>query len=332
MSRRLPHGTLSNEAALRAAGPILTADLEDGGLFTPEQSKEFFLLAFEEDEFGSQHRVELRKARTGEIDRLFIQPRQMRRRTENVDSGFRAKPSHSKVEYSLQGTTIPFEITEESLNYNIEEEGYEDTVVARFAERFGLDAIDLGFNGDTAFVGDDSDFLNTKDGWLKEITANGNNTDGSGTNSGNIHHDHFFKAVESLPERHRSRLNKMAWVGSMNLQVNYMKFLAKRATTGGDASLGGQGPWKTPLGLPWISTPSLFNAGDGTNETMLLVDPRNLITVMRNEVIIRSTAEGRQAVMQNKRFYAIHADVDFIIEEVEAVAQVTDLNHSTPFS
>ena len=327
-----PIGTLSNDAALRAAGPILTSDLEDGGLFTPEQSRMFFLLAFEEDEFGSLHRVELRTARTGEIDRLFIAPRQMRKRTENVDTGFRAKPQHSKVEYSLQGTTIPFEITEETLTYQIEEEGYEDTVVERFASRFGLDSVDLGFNGDVDAVGADADFLNTKDGWLKEIAANGNNVDGSGTNSGNIHHDHFFKAVEALPARHRSRLDKMMWVGSKNLQVNYMKFLAKRATTGGDASLGGEGPWRKPIGQGWITTPSLFNAGDGTTETLLLVDPQNLITVMRNEVIIRSSSEGREAVQQNKRFYAIHADLDFIIEEVEAVARINNLNHTTPFS
>ena len=59
--------------------------------------------------------------------------------------------------------------------------------------------------------------------------------------------------------------------------------------------------------------------------TIHLTDPRNLIVVNTYSVQIRKTTEGREAIMQDKRFYVVHLDYDPIIEELDATAIVKGL-------
>ena len=40
---------------------------------------------------------------------------------------------------------------------------------------------------------------------------------------------------------------------------------------------------------------------------------------------IRKTTEGKEAIMQDKRFYVCHLDYDPIIEELDATAIITGL-------
>ncbi|KAG2862858.1 hypothetical protein PC114_g28177 [Phytophthora cactorum] len=51
-------------------------------------------------------------------------------------------------------------------------------------------------------------------------------------------------------------------------------------------------------------------------------------------MIIRKTTEGKAAVTEDKRFYATHADGDFIFEEPDKLAQEQDFtvedNHDEP--
>ncbi len=309
--------------AVRAAGPQTTGDLAGtAGIMNAEQSTKFFLLAFEQDDFGPLHRVEMRVSRTGEIDRLFVASRQIRRRVEDVDDGYRAKTTLSAVPYALVGLRLPFDLTEETLKYNIEREGYEDTVVERMAARFGLDMQDLHWNGNPAApAGPDQLFLNINNGWLNQISTSavGQVLDGSLTNAGDLAPEHFILAFKLLPERHRSRSQSMRWMMTKGMFINYVNTLKDRATPAGDLALIGQGPAMSPLGIAIVISPYM-----GTN--VVLGDPRNFISVMRDEVIIRSTKEGREAIHQNKRLFAIHADTDPIIEEIEAISLIETLN------
>ena len=65
------------------------------------------------------------------------------------------------------------------------------------------------------------------------------------------------------------------------------------------------------------------------DDKLLLVDPKNLIVVNTYDMKIRKTTEGKDAVMQDKRFYVIHFDFDTIVEELDAAAIVTNLNALT---
>ena len=308
---------MANHEALRA---IETGDLVGNGLLNPDQRDEFYDMVMEVSPFWAQHRMEIRKARTGQIDRMFIAGRKLRKRNENQDANTNSKPDLSSVDYALVGVTVDFDITEESIRYNIEGEGFARKLVTRFAQRFALDVEDLHWNGDeaTAVSDPDYDFLKINDGWLKDIGANGITVDGSTINGGSLSKAHLFAAIDALPERYAQRLNEYAWLMTTRTRISYEEYLTDRATAAGDVVLVGQSQSLTPLGIKIIESPYLSN-------NIVLANPRTFISVMSAEVIIRTTTEGREAIRQNKRLYAMHADTDPIIEEVEGVVVITSL-------
>ena len=62
---------------------------------------------------------------------------------------------------------------------------------------------------------------------------------------------------------------------------------------------------------------------------IMLTDPKNLIVINTYDMRIRKTTEGKEAIMQDKRFYVIHFDFDTIIEEIDATAIITNLKALT---
>ena len=62
-----------------------------------------------------------------------------------------------------------------------------------------------------------------------------------------------------------------------------------------------------------------------SDDKILLTDPQNLITVNTYGIIIRKTVEGKEAIMNDKRFYVVHLDFDTIIEELDATAIITNI-------
>ncbi len=313
--------TMTNAEALRA---IETSDLAGNGLLSPDQRTEFYKMMQESSNFWPRHRVEVRRAKTGQIDRFFVAGRKLRKRTENVDANVNAKPTLSAVEYALVGVTIDFDITEETLQYGIEGEGFANTVINAMAMRFGSDVEDLHWNGlgdDAEPDADDYDFLKINEGWLAKIVTGGNVVDGSTINGGSISKAHLFAAIQMLLERYKQRLDQYVWIMTSSMKIDYEEYLTDRATSAGDAVLIGQAQADTPLGIPIVTSPYL-----GLN--IVLCNPMTLISTMSGDVTIRSTTEGREAIRQNKRLYAIHADTDPIIEEVEGVVVIQTLTIS----
>ncbi|MEB9608286.1 major capsid protein, partial [Bacillus cereus] len=88
-----------NNKQILKAGTTTTNDVTSG-LLNPEQSKKFLQQTFEATVLGKLIRTETRKAKTGEIDKIGIGSRIIRKKTENTDDGHRVKPKFDKVEYA----------------------------------------------------------------------------------------------------------------------------------------------------------------------------------------------------------------------------------------
>ncbi|MDR1408847.1 MAG: phage major capsid protein [Oscillospiraceae bacterium] len=306
------------------------------GLLNPEQSREFIRQAFEKTALGGVIRRVMRTSRTGEIDKIGIAGRILRKKVENIDAtssggapvpdaatgqitGYRAKPNYSSVPYACTAVRLPWEVTEEALRENIEGESLEATISALMATQVGVDLEDLLLNGDSATASGnaDYDFLKINDGWVKQILAGGHVSDATdNTDLLSI----FYAAVAALPNKYNN--GKLRWLVSPHMKQNWEQYLLNQAVTA-----GGNVPdslYSAPVSIPMLSVPSL------PDDKILLTDPQNLVDVNTYGMKIRKTTEGERAIMEDKRFYVIHFDLDAVVEELDATAIITNIGAVTP--
>lgn len=305
---------ITAKGIIRKSATLETGDVTSG-LLNPEQSRQFMKMAFEATPLTQLVRHEMRRARSGEIDKIGIAGRILRGKTENEDDGYRAKPNFGAVEYQTKAVRLPWEITEETLRENIEGQGLEGTITNLMTRQVGVDQEDLALNGDEATASDaqDAAFLGLNDGWVKQIKSGGHVVDHA---AGAMSIDVFYKALRSLPNKFNN--GRLRWIMSPHRQQEWERYILDKAiTVGGIIS---DRRVENPCSIPVIAAPAM------PDDALLLTDPNNLIVVNTYDMRIRKTTEGKEAIMQDKRFYVIHFDFDTIIEELDATAIVTNLN------
>lgn len=294
-----------------------TATLSGGGLLRPDQAEKFIQQTFDATVLGQQVRHVMRKAKTGEIDKIGIAKRIIRKKTEGVDDGYRATVRTDKIEYATTAVRLPWEITEETLRENIEGQKFEEIQTNLMTNQFGLDLLDLYLNGDEAVLASDPDydFLKINDGWLKQLANGTHIEDRSSKSSGAMSIDVYFDALKLMPNKYNN--GNLRWIMSPHRQQEWDRYLLNKIIEAGGAVP--QGVYDSPAAVPTIACPS-FN-----DNQILLTDPKNLVTVNTYNMVFRKTKEGKEAVMQDKRFYTMHMDFDPVIEELDAAVLITGL-------
>ena len=303
----------SNTAIIRNAA-IETSSLSSG-LLNPEQARKFIQQTFEATNLNSLIRHEMRTAKTGEIDKIGIARRILRKKTENHDDGYRAGVETSQIEYATTAVRLPWEITEETLRENIEGRNLEQIITDLMTTQLGIDLEDLYLNGDeaTESTDPDYDFLKINDGWIKQISNGGHVYDASSESSMSL--DLFYKTLKTLPNKYNN--GKLRWLMSPHRAQEWELFLLNKVVNAGGAVP--ESVYNSPARIPAVECPSL---DDGT---IILTDPKNLVVVNTYSVKIRKTTEGKEAIMMDKRFYVTHLDYDPIIEELDATAIIKGL-------
>ena len=304
----------NNQDIIRKAATIETTSLASG-LLNPEQAKKFIQQTFEATTLGGLVRHEMRTAKTGEVDKIGIARRIVRKKTENTDDGYRAGVETSQIEYATTAVRLPWEITEETLRENIEGQNFETIVTNLMTTQLGIDLEDLYLNGDeaTESTDPDYDFLKINDGWIKQISNGGHVYDASSATGMSL--DLFYKTLAQLPNKYNN--GKLRWLMSPHRVQEWELFLLNQVIGKGGAVP--ESIYNSPARIPTVECPAL---DDGT---ILLTDPKNLIVVNTYSVKIRKTTEGEKAIMMDKRFYVTHLDYDPIVEELDATAIIKGL-------
>lgn len=306
----------SNATLIRKAGTLTTGDVTSG-LLNPEQSSRFIQQTFEATPLSPLVRREMRRARSGEIDKIGIASRILRKKTENTDDGYRSKPNFGAVHYQTEAVRLPWEITEETLRENIEGQGLEATITNLMTRQMGVDREDLCINGDTDTQSTDPDyeFLSVNDGWVKQILNGGHVEDRSSKSGGTMNINVFYDALRQLPNKYNN--GALRWLMSPHRRQEWERYLLDTAITKGGIITDKR--VENPIAIPAVEVPSL------PDDKIILTNPQNLIVVTTYNVIIRKTTEGKEAIMMDKRFYVVHFDFDPIIEELDATVIVTGL-------
>lgn len=302
---------MNNNSTIIRKAAIATGSLASG-LLNPEQARKFIQQTFDATNLGGLVRHEMRTAKTGEIDKIGIGRRILRKKTENTDDNYRAGVNTSQIEYSTTAVRLPWEITEETLRENIEGQNFENIVTNLMTTQLGVDMEDLYLNGDEATpeTDEDYDFLKINDGWIKQIGNGGHVYDATSENEMSL--NMFYKALASLPNKYNN--GKLRWLMSPKRAQEWELFLLNKVVNQGGAVP--DSIYTSPARIQAVECPSL------DDKTILLTDPKNLIVVNTYSVQIRKTTEGREAIMQDKRFYVVHLDYDPIIEELDATAMI----------
>lgn len=287
---------------------ITTSSLT-AGLLNPEQSKQFLKQVFDSTPLMDAIRRELRKSRTGEIDKIGIARRILRKKTENTDDDYRAGVDTSKVEYATTAVRLPWEISGETLRENIEGDNFESVVTDLMSRQVGIDLEDLSINGDEdASHGDDYDFLKINNGWIKQIEEGGHVYDA--TDAGGMSIEMFYKALGELPNKYND--GQLRWIMSPRRAQDWEMYLLNQVITA-----GGSVPdslYESPAKIPALICANM------PDDKILLTNPKNLIVVNTYNMQIRKTNEGKEAVLKDMTYYVIHLDFDPVIEELDATA------------
>lgn len=312
------------ELLRKATGVVVTTDLEAGaGLLSPEQSADFLDKVYDATPFSAAQRNLRRRAETGSINKIGIGGRILRKKNEGVDDAELVKPDYGEVEYVVKRYRADTEITEEVFEDNIEGEGFEDHWIGLITDQIGRDLEDLHFNGDES---SSDKFLKLNEGWLEQLAAAGSGAhrvNGGSIDSGAVAKGLFFAGLEAMPAKYKGN-GRLRWIGNPSITERYLEGLTERATAAGDAALLGEN-LRLPGAIPFLGVPAM-----PTNR-LLLADPQNFIVVTRRDVRYRKTTEGREAIRQDKRFYAWFLATDPIIEETDAVVDVYGIDVAAAF-
>ena len=311
---------ISIEELIRKA--ISTGDFTPNnghGILNPEQARRFIQQTFDATNLTQLVRHEMRTARSGEIDKIGIASRIVRAKSEGVDDGYRAGVKTGAITYQTTAVRLPWEITEETLRENIEGQNLETIITNLMTRQLGVDLEDLYLNSDEATLDTDPDydFLKINTGWIKQLKSGSHVINGgSSPYSGNMSLDLFYDTVQTLPNKFNN--GRLRWLMSPKRAQEWEQYLLNQVISNGGAVP--DSVYNSPAGIPAVSCPSMPNG------TIILTDPKNLIVVNTYGVTIRKTTEGKEAIMQDKRFYTVHLDFDPIIEELDAAAIIYGLS------
>lgn len=285
------------------------------GLLQPYQAKQFLKQTFDATPLMGAIRHETRTERKGEIDKIGVGRRILRRKVENTDDGYRAKPNFGAIEYSCNPVRLPWEITEDTLRENIEGENFEKVVTDLMTTQIGVDTEDLIINGDenTLSSDPDYDFLKLDNGVIKQVKGAGHVLDVTG--AADMEMEMFYKAVASIPNKYNN--GNLRWLMSPTRAQQWELFLLNQVINKG--GIVPEALYKSPVAIPSLVVPNL------ADDTILLIDPKNICEVNTYGVKIRKDAASKDAIMMDKRFYVVHFDLDTLIEELDATAIITGL-------
>lgn len=304
----------TNRQIINKAGAIQTGNITHG-LLNPEQARRFIQQTFEPTNLGPLVRRVMRTAKTGEINKIGIASRIIRAKVENSDDGYRAGVETDVIEYATKAIRLPWEITEEALRENIEGQQMEAIITNLMTTQLGVDLEDLYLNGDeeTDPSDKDYDFLKLNDGWIKQISNGGHVYSSKNQNVMSL--DIFYKALQALPNKYNN--GKLRWLMSPKRAQEWELFLLNKVI--GEGGAIPENIYTAPAKIKSVECPAM------SDDKILLTDPKNLAVVNTYDVKIRKTTEGKEAIMQDKRFYVAHLDYDPVIEELDATAIITDL-------
>ncbi len=296
----------SNRTLLEKADLALADLTAGGGVLLPAQAQKFMRLLIKQSVLMQMATVVPMASPKHQIAKIKFGSRILRRGSEAtaLPVADRSRPDMSYLELDAQLVKAEVHLSDEVLEDNIERGELRQTILEMIAEAAGRDMEEVIINGDTASA---DPFLATLDGLLKQATSHIVDAGGVAL-SKNFLRD----LLKSLPNEYLRDKKQMAFLTSVDAELDYRNSLADRATVGGDRFIEEDAP-ALYSGVPVKPVP-LFpeNLGPGGNRTVaLLCNPKNVHVGIWRQIRLesfRDVSAGVLRVVATMRFDARFAE------------------------
>lgn len=312
---------MNNPELLRKADLALSDLTSNGGLLNPEQANRFIRKLIEEPTMLGVIRVVEMSASQRNIDKIVFGSRILRAGTSAtaLSSGDRSKPTTSQVQLNTDEVVaevrLPYDVIEDNIergNIGMNSDGSGgagtpasggliDTIQTLMVEAASRDLEELAIQGDTAST---DDYLALTNGYIKDVTTNGNVVDATGTT---LQRSLFKSALQALPDQYHRDRASMRHFFSVDNEIEYRDTLAARATGLGDNTITGFNP-VFGFGVP-VQPVHLM-----PNDHGLLTNPLNLIMGIQRQI----TLEYDKDISARVYKMVLSARVAVVVEEAEA--------------
>ena len=295
-----------NRSLLEKADLALADLTGGGGVLLPAQAQKFMRLLIKQSVLMSMATVVPMPAPKYQVSKIKFGSRILRAGKEAtaLSAADRSRPDLSFLELDAQLFKAEVYLSDEVLEDNIERGEFRQTILEMIAEAAGRDMEEVIINGDTASA---DPFLATLDGLLKQATSHIVDAGGVAL-SKNFLRD----LLKSLPNEYLRDKKQMAFLTSVDAELDYRNSLADRATVGGDRFIEEDTP-ALYSGVPVKPVP-LFpeNLGAGGNRTVaLLCNPKNVHVGIWRQIRLesfRDVSAGVLRVVATMRFDAKFAE------------------------
>ncbi len=251
--------TSSQEQILKT---IETSDFGNGGLLDPKRQKQFLTYVRDYGKMLPMVRFERLSQSQMTLDKLYIGEPVTSSVEENDPTANNAKVATGQIHIQTKKLKSSWNITTETLTENLEQQGFETTMMQGMTRRISTDIELLAIQGDrTKYTGATDVFgrlLKRSNGWDK-LTESAHILDVGGAT---IQKGIFAEMIRMMPQQYLQD-PALRWFVSKSIAIDWMDLLSDRGTAVGDNALNGNSV--SPYGIPLVEVPLLPDNKDVTS-------------------------------------------------------------------
>lgn len=218
-----------------------------------------------------------------------------------------AEPDYNSVEIVTSKVVMPWRVSEEFIEDNKDGDRAIELAGSMMLTQLANDAEDLSVNGDEASA--DDPLLRANDGWLKLARTHGNLITSEVPAGSPVTYADLERALRALPVKYRRDHSQLRFFVSFDAEMDLWEEMKRQS--GGIAP-----PMDAELNYGEVVIVPIAYFPPGA---VLLTDPQNLVFALQDDVKVRASWGGSQAILNNERYFAMHIRMDFAIQNPEAV-------------
>lgn len=316
---------LNNSTIIQKAAVVLN-DLSTAGRLNVEQSSHFIKMLIDQPTLMRTCRTVPMNGDRKKIEKIGIGKRILHGATEGtgLDEDKKIKPDFGKVELNCKEFIAEINITDDTLENNIEGKSIEDTIMSLIAQRVALDLEELIINGDTTIDPTKDDFLSVLDGIKKKAVSHVVDWQKQ-----TISKDAFKAARKALPAKFGRIARDMKFYVSDSVAIDWTDALVTRATNAGDSALL-TGTVPPAYGVPVEGIAMLLPRNIGTDAApvegsdALYTHPQNIVVGISRDIRVETDRDIRARM----NIIVLTLKIDVIFEEEDAVVKITNIKHA----